>query len=192
MGGNDPTLSMVDEAMNKVEHKSQVLSQLHNVYASLLLVHQRLVGLGRRINRSYCEAEPGPGLGGGRGGEQQQSQGGGRRKTMTTMSMTIGGCSQGEVPLVVAIDIKQYNRCHCRDNGNGECNHGGLPPPPGVPAPLPPALMQHGDYANVAYLKHLAPSGMELDHRRTGKGMQHKAAIKRVGITARMRRMEEE
>ena len=37
--GNDPTLSMVDEAMDEVEQKSQALSQLCNVYLSLLLVH---------------------------------------------------------------------------------------------------------------------------------------------------------
>ena len=66
-----------------------------------------------------------------------------------------------------------------------------LPPLVSQP-PLPPALTQHGDYANVAYAEHLARSGMELHHRRTGRGMQHEAAIERAIVAARMRRMEEE
>jgi hypothetical protein len=58
--------------------------------------------------------------------------------------------------------------------------------------PLPPALTQHANYADVAYVEHLARSGMELHHRRTGRGMQHEAAIERAVVAARMRRMEEE
>ena len=66
-----------------------------------------------------------------------------------------------------------------------------LPPLVSQP-PLPPSLTQHGDYADVAYAEHLARSGMELHHRRTGRGMQHEAAIERAIVAARMRRMEEE
>jgi hypothetical protein len=58
--------------------------------------------------------------------------------------------------------------------------------------PLTPALTQNNNYANVVYVEHLAWSWMELHHCRTGRGMQHKARIKRVAIAERMSKMEEE
>jgi len=53
----------IDEVMNEVEQllqaasEAQALGRLRNSYSSLLLAHQRLVGLGSRVDRSYCEAE---------------------------------------------------------------------------------------------------------------------------------------
>ncbi|KAL3763565.1 hypothetical protein ACHAW5_008108, partial [Stephanodiscus triporus] len=53
-------------AMRRTE--SQALGRLRNSYSSLLLAHQRLVGLGRRVDRSYCEVEVEASTGGGGGG----------------------------------------------------------------------------------------------------------------------------
>jgi len=53
----------IDEVMNEVQQllqaasEAQALGRLRNSYSSLLLAHQRLVGLGSRVDRSYCEAE---------------------------------------------------------------------------------------------------------------------------------------
>lgn len=53
----------VDEVINEASAllqaaaESQSLGRLRNAYSSLLLAHQRLVGLGRRVDRSFCEAE---------------------------------------------------------------------------------------------------------------------------------------
>ena len=66
-----------------------------------------------------------------------------------------------------------------------------LPPLVNQP-PLPLALTQHGEYADVAYVEHLARSAMELHHRRTGRGMQHELAIERAAHAAKTKKMEEE
>ncbi|KAL9184213.1 hypothetical protein ACHAXT_002299 [Thalassiosira profunda] len=53
----------IDDAMNEVDHllqaagEAQAMGRLRNSYSSLLLAHQRLMGVGRRVDRSYCEAE---------------------------------------------------------------------------------------------------------------------------------------
>ena len=57
------TTNAIDEVINEVNHllqsasEAQALGRLRNSYSCLLLAHQRLVGVGRRVDRSYCEAE---------------------------------------------------------------------------------------------------------------------------------------
>ena len=149
--------------------ESQALGRLRNSYSSLLLAHQRLVGLGRRVDRSYCEAERNcvedehqqlqqqnavnntDGGGGGDGSHQESNM-----TTISTMTTTTF-----------------------------------LPPLVNQP-PLPLTLTQHGEYADVAYVEHLARSAMELHHRRTGRGMQHELAMERAAHAAKTKKMEDE
>lgn len=61
--GNYAATNAVDEVIDEVNHllqaaaEAQALGRLRNSYSCLLLAHQRLVGVGRRVDRSYCEAE---------------------------------------------------------------------------------------------------------------------------------------
>ncbi|KAL7544258.1 hypothetical protein ACHAWF_007637 [Thalassiosira exigua] len=68
----------VDEAIDEANAllraaaEAQALGRLRTSYSCLLLAHSRLVGLGRRVDRSYCEAEedsPSATAGAGAGGE---------------------------------------------------------------------------------------------------------------------------
>ena len=138
----------IDEVMNEVEQllqaasEAQALGRLRNSYSSLLLAHQRLVGLGSRVDRSYCEAETTP-------------------TTQTQPTTTEGGeCSNLST---TSQQLKQPTF---------------LPPLVSQP-PLPPSL-SHNNYTDVAYVEYLAKSGMELHHKRTGRGMQHEAALERA------------
>lgn len=162
--------SALDEIMNELDDllqaasESQALGRLRNSYSSLLLAHQRLVGLGRRVDRSYCEAERNC-----VDREQQQHEN----------NIDRGGGVEGSHP--------------------GESNMTSmstmtttfLPPLVNQP-PLPLTLTQHGEYADVAYVEHLARSAMELHHRRTGRGMQHEMAIERAAYAAKTKKMEDE
>ena len=56
--------------------------------------------------------------------------------------------------------------------------------------PLPPNLTQ-SNYTDVAYVEYLAKSGMELHHKRTGRGMQHEAAIERAAHSAKAKKVED-
>jgi hypothetical protein len=76
-------------------------------------------------------------------------------------------------------------------NDANDANTTFLPPLVSQP-PLPPNLTQHGKYADVAYVKYLSRSSMELHHRRTRRGMQHDAAVERAKLAERNRKLEEE
>lgn len=58
--------------------------------------------------------------------------------------------------------------------------------PPGAagsmqqPVILPPMPVTHNALPDVTLMEHLARSGMELHHRRTGRGMQHDAQMERM------------
>lgn len=133
--------------------EAQALGRLRNSYSSLLLAHQRLVGLGRRVDRSYCEAEQ---------GDENVNDSGGGEGSRSNMTNTSTNSTTTFLPPLVS------------------------------QPPLPLALTQHGEYADVAYVEHLARSGMELYHRRTGRGMQHELAIERAAQAAKTKKMEEE
>ncbi len=51
--------SVLDEISDLLQaaSESQSLGRLRNSYSCLLLAHQRLVGLGRRVDRSFCQVE---------------------------------------------------------------------------------------------------------------------------------------
>ena len=110
------------------------------------MAHQRLVGLGRRVDRSFCEAESEP-TGAGEVGEN------------SNLSLS------SQQPIFTRPLVSQ--------------------------PPLPPTLTQN-NYTDVAYVEYLAKSGMELHHKRTGRGMQHEAAIERAAHTAKAKKIEEE
>ena len=170
--------------MDEIEHllqaggESQALGRLRNAYSSLLLAHQRLVGLGRRVDRSYCEAEGGSGSW---GANDDYGEGD------VDVYDREGGAGEGSLSSMRSASNNTTTAAAAASTTTTTF----LPPLVSQP-PLPPALTQHGDYADVAYVEHLARSGMELHHRRTGRGMQHEAAIERAVVAARMRRMEEE
>lgn len=144
--------------------ESQALGRLRNSYSSLLLAHQRLVGLGRRVDRSYCEAERSCLE------EEQQQQ--------HDNNTDVGGGGEGSHQESNMTSISTMTTTF-------------LPPLVNQP-PLPLTLTQHGEYADVAYVEHLARSAMELHHRRTGRGMQHELAIERAAHAAKTKNMEDD
>ena len=148
--------------------ESQALGRLRNSYSSLLLAHQRLVGLGRRVDRSYCEAERNCVE-----DEQQQQQN-------NVVNNTDGGGGDGS-----------HQESNMTTMSTMTTTTTFLPPLVNQP-PLPLTLTQHGEYADVAYVEHLARSAMELHHRRTGRGMQHELAMERAAHAAKTKKMEDE
>jgi len=153
------TTNAIDEVINEINHllqaasEAQALGRLRNSYSSLLLAHQRLVGIGRRVDRSFCEAED-----------------------TATNNATAGENVHDEAGEASNDSQQSYQPTF-------------LPPLVSQP-PLPPTLTQN--YSDVAYVEHLAKSGMELHHKRTGRGMQHEAAIERAAHALKMKKMEEE
>ena len=129
--------------------EAQSLGRLRNSYSSLLLAHQRLVGVGRRVDRSYCEAED----------PHHHDTAAADARHATGHTTAVAAPAACQPPLVAQ-------------------------------PPLPPALAPR--YSDVAYVEHLARAAMELHHRRTGRGMQHDAALERAAHVARARRREEE
>lgn len=161
--------SALDEVMNELDDllqaasESHALGRLRNSYSSLLLAHQRLVGLGRRVDRSYCEAERSCVE------EEQQQQ--------HDNNTDVGGGGEGS---------------HQESNMTSMSTTTTFLPPLVNQPPLPLTLTQHGEYADVAYVEHLARSAMELHHRRTGRGMQHELAIERAAHAVKTKKMEDE
>jgi len=152
-----PTTNAIDEVINEVNHllqaasEAQALGRLRNSYSSLLLAHQRLVGLGRRVDRSYCEAEV---------DEPESSASKGEISNLSFSSVQ----TPKQPPIFMAPLVSQ--------------------------PPLPPNLTQ-SNYTDVAYVEYLAKSGMELHHKRTGRGMQHEAAIERAAHSAKAKKVDD-
>ena len=187
-GGVEPirATNAIDEVINEVNHllqsasEAQGLGRLRNSYSALLLAHQRLVGVGRRVDRSYCEAE--------------ESSIAKETLPPSTPSRTKGSSS-------ATTKTKPEKGEEAEEEEVGEHSQLStattttyyeptfLPPLVSQP-PLPPTLTTN--YSDVAYVEHLARSAMELHHKRTGRGMQHDMAIERAAHAAKMKKMEED
>jgi hypothetical protein len=196
----------IDEVMDEVEdllqasREGQALGRLRNSYSSLLLAHARLVGLGRRVDRSYCEAEGGSSssssssvAGDGSVGEDGGGSEGGRAFDDEDRGKTGGGGEASHSSTNSAAHSSSSSAAS-NDAPSNDATRAGtifLPPLLSQP-PLPPNLTQQGEYSDVAYVEYLNRSGMELHHRRTGRGMQHDAAVERAKVAERNRKLEEE
>ena len=140
--------TFIDEIINEsndliqAAREAQSLGRLRAASSHLLLAHARLVGLGRRFDRSRC----------------LEDEVVGPQKTDTT-----------EV------------------NENDDSNVSTQQPPTAVAVAksiiLPPLPVTHNALPDVTLMEHLARSGMELHHKRTGRGMQHHAQMEKMANT---------
>ena len=200
---NNAIDSVLDEISDLLQaaYESQSLGRLRNSYSCLLLAHQRLVGVGRRVDRSYCEVEIDEvnedneedendnDENDDAGNEQSvvedhnghpPTHGGG--STTTTPSSSHSPPPSlllppliAQPPLPTAITAastfnfnSNNNNSHTNNNSNTTTNE------------------------EDAYVEYLARSGMELHHKRTGRGLQHEAAMIRAAHVAKVRKLEEE
>jgi len=184
------TTNAIDEVINEVNHllqsaaEAQALGRLRNSYSSLLLAHQRLVGVGRRVDRSYCEVEEGDD---GRHASNTSSSSNAAEEEGGGDAITAEGGAGEESNLSLDSTHSQSSQ---QSSSSSPVTTVQFHPPLVSQPPLPPALTQN--YTDVAYVEHLARSAMELHHKRTGRGMQHDAALERAAHVAKVKRLEEE
>lgn len=147
--------SFIDEIINEANdllqaaREAQSLGRLRSSASYLLLAHARLVGLGRRFDRSRClEDESGTPTSANRDPSESMA------KSDETSNSTIS-----------------------------------QPPPPkgsqsqSTSIVLPPMPVTHNALSDVALMEFLARAGMELHHKRTGRGMLHDAQIEKMANT---------
>eukprot|EP00804_Cyclotella_cryptica_P003977 CCRYP_013901-RA/>CCRYP_013901-RA protein AED:0.18 eAED:0.18 QI:0/-1/0/1/-1/1/1/0/331 len=151
-----PAASFIDEIINEANdllqaaREAQSLGRLRSSASYLLLAHARLVGLGRRFDRSRCLEDE-----------------------LGTQSI-----ANSDPPESVANTDKTSNSTTQE------------PPPPKNPQSqptsivLPPMPITHNALSDVALMENLARAGMELHHKRTGRGMLHDAQMEKMANSA--------
>lgn len=128
--------SFIDEIINEsndllqAAKEAQCLGRLRSSASYLLLAHARLVGLGRRFDRSRCLEDE-----------------------------------------AVGEDTKAPEN-NSNENDEKQTAHTSII--------LPPMPVAQNALPDVALMEHLARSGMELHHKRTGRGMQHNAQMEKM------------
>ncbi len=136
-------------SLRSAAHGLLALRCLLKLYLSLLLAHQRLVRLVRRVDRSYSKVEAG-------GRTNNRGNGG-------DDDCNVGNVGEG-LP-----SLTQSNTMYTTNGANTTTF---LPLLVSQP-PFQPALTQHGNYTNVVYVKHLAQSEMELYHQCNQESSMH-------------------
>lgn len=130
--------TFIDEVINEANdllqaaREAQCLGRLRASSSYLLLAHARLVGLGRRFDRSRCLEDETP-------AEQPAGEN-------SNSNATILQPPQADAKSII----------------------------------LPPLPVAHNALPEVSLMEHLARSGMELHHKRTGRGMQHEAQMEKM------------
>eukprot|EP00956_Cyclotella_meneghiniana_P004901 scaffold6050_cov70-Cyclotella_meneghiniana.AAC.5 len=134
--------SFIDEIINEsndllqAAREAQCLGRLRASSSYLLLAHARLVGLGRRFDRSRCLEDEAVGV----------------------------------------VTKTPDNNANENDEKQTTQTSIILPPMPVAQNALP----------DVALMEHLARSGMELHHKRTGRGMQHISQMEKMANTPKV------
>ena len=181
--GIDEVLSESDLLL-RAAAEAQALGRLRNASTYLLLAHARLVGLGRRFDRSRIErsststtaAASAAGDNITEDGDSKLSAAGGDKKGAMD-PLIQGGESQSLPPL--AMGSNSNPAATANDNNNSE-----------------PMLFPHQTFHHlpdgVAYVEHIARAAMELHHKRTGRGMQHDSMVEKLNAESQKRKMEQE
>ena len=183
--GIDEVLSESDLLL-RAAAEAQALGRLRNASTYLLLAHARLVGLGRRFDRSRIERSStnntaAAGAGGDNitedGDDSKLSAAGGDKKGAMD-PLIQGGESQSLPPL--AMGSNSNPAATANDNNNNS----------------EPMLFPHQTFHHmpdgVAYVEHIARAAMELHHKRTGRGMQHDNMVEKINAESQKRKMEQE
>lgn len=201
--------SGIDEVLNEADHllqaaaEAQALGRLRNASTYLLLAHARLVGLGRRFDRSRIEPMTTSSSNVDDTNEEKNSEGGdagksdnggGKRKSKAGDSG--GGNSDSAMAPLIQLGTDQSNMSlttlpNSSNNtaaGNKSTNSNNNNS--NEPMLFPQTLHQMPD--GVAYVEHLARAAMELHHKRTGKGMQHDLMVEKQSALSQAKKDEKE
>lgn len=187
--------------LNEADHllqaaaEAQALGRLRNASTYLLLAHARLVGLGRRFDRSRIEptatgsinvddtnveknSEGGDGRKTSSLDDGKKSDGGGKRKNKAGDTGGVGNSDSAMAPLI-QLGTDQSNMSLSNSNNNNN-----------EPMLFPQTLHHMPD--GVAYVEHLARAAMELHHKRTGRGMQHDLMVEKQSALSQAKKVEKE
>jgi hypothetical protein len=202
--------SGIDEVLNEADHllqaaaEAQALGRLRNASTYLLLAHARLVGLGRRFDRSRIEPtatsssnvddtnEKNSDMEGGDAGKSDNE--GGKRKSKA--GDTGGAGNDSAMAPLIQLGTDQSNMSlttlpNSSNNpaaGNKSANSNNNIS--NEPMLFPQTLHHMPD--GVAYVEHLARAAMELHHKRTGRGMQHDLMVEKQSALSQAKKDEKE
>ena len=199
--------------LNEADHllqaaaEAQALGRLRNASTYLLLAHARLVGLGRRFDRSRIEptatssSNEGKNSEGVDGGKTKsslddgKSDGGGKRKNKAGDTGGAGNSDSAMAPLIqlgtdqsnmslTTLPNSSNNPAAGNKSTNSNNNNSN------EPMLFPQTLHHMPD--GVAYVEHLARAAMELHHKRTGRGMQHDLMVEKQSALSQAKKDEKE
>lgn len=209
--------SGIDEVLNESDQllraaaEAQALGRLRNASTFLLLAHARLVGLGRRFDRSRIEIMESTASAAAHDDDDEKetkkknknhedlissngdNSGGGKRgmnKAADSNNATIDpliqlGDQSNMSLLQLPVDTHNGgggNIAATASNNNNNNNE--------------PMLFPHQTFHHmpdgVAYVEHLARAAMELHHKRTGRGMQHDAMVEKQNALTKAKQVEQE
>ncbi|KAL7512936.1 hypothetical protein ACHAXN_010052 [Cyclotella atomus] len=161
--------SFIDEIINEsndllqAAKEAQSLGRLKSSYGYLLLTHARLVGLGRRFDRSRClEDEMSPSSSAVVSAQTKEEN----KNDNSSASQDNQNDNNS--------NSENQNNDSSPDNQDNSNSTILQPPSHTNPQPLlPPMPIAHNALSDVTLMEHLARSAMELHHKRTGRGMQH-------------------
>jgi len=196
--GIDEVLSESDELL-RAAAEAQALGRLRNASTYLLLAHARLVGLGRRFDRSRivgssaittAAAATADGTHEDNGEDSKLSATaggilkGGKNTNNGAMDPLIQGGDQSNMSLPLTVGSNS-NAAATTTVSNNKNNNNSEPM-------LFPHQTFHHMPDGVAYVEHLARAAMELHHKRTGRGMQHDTVVEKQNAANKVKQVEQE
>eukprot|EP00984_Skeletonema_dohrnii_P008900 scaffold3309_cov118-Skeletonema_dohrnii-CCMP3373.AAC.3 len=176
--GIDEVLSESDQLL-RAAAEAQALGRLRNASTYLLLAHARLVGLGRRFDRSRIERSATLAA-------DNTNEGGDDSKLSAAggiVAPLIQGGDQSNMSLPLAVGSTSNAATSDSNNNNNNKNS--------EPSLFPHQTLHHMP-DGVAYVEHLARAAMELHHKRTGRGMQHDTMVEKQNAANKAKQVEQE
>ena len=194
--GIDEVLSESDQLL-RAAAEAQALGRLRSANTYLLLAHARLVGLGRRFDRSRI-IRTGTGTTNvaaatadvsSNDNKNNGNNDDGANQSNTTTAGGKGGKhsnsaidpliqSESNMSLPNATTNNKDQNKNTADNNNEPM--------------LPSGQSMHHMPDGFAYVEHIARTAMELHHKRTGRGMQHDTMVERQHAAIKARQVEQE
>mmetsp|Transcript_25208 Transcript_25208/g.42827 ORF Transcript_25208/g.42827 Transcript_25208/m.42827 type:complete len:362 (-) Transcript_25208:124-1209(-) len=175
--GIDEVLSESDQLL-RAAAEAQALGRLRNASTYLLLAHARLVGLGRRFDRSRIERSTTLAA-------DNTNEGGDDSKLSAAggiVAPLIQGGDQSNMSLPLAVGSTSNAATSDINNNNNNNSE---------PSLFPHQTLHHMP-DGVAYVEHLARAAMELHHKRTGRGMQHDTMVEKQNAANKAKQVEQE
>ncbi len=198
--------SGIDEVLNESDHllqaaaEAQALGRLRNASTYLLLAHARLVGLGRRFDRSRIEPTATSSSNvddtnekNSEGGDASKSDGGGKRKSKAGDTGGAGNSDSAMAPLIqLGTDQSNMSLTTLPNSSNNPGNKSTNSNNNNSNEPMLFPQTLHHMPDGVAYVEHLARAAMELQHKRTGRGMQHDLMVEKQSALSQAKKDEKE